>query len=128
MQKISLNNYRGFTLLEILIAIVISGVLLVGVTKYYRTAADSYSLQEQISEMNQNAQYVLKELSEILIQAGAACVATSNATTDGYDNKINREWAGSRRIYHQIQSPRRFPVYNKCRHIQYHRRMFASGR
>lgn len=73
---------RGFTLLEVLISIVISGILIIGLTRYYRTALKSHSLQEQITDMNQNAQYVLTELSDVLMQAGAACVATANSTTD----------------------------------------------
>ena len=76
------HRVRGFTLLEILMGIVISAILLVIILRYYRIATDSYSLQDQIADMNQNAQYVVKELGDVLMQAGAACVATANSTAD----------------------------------------------
>jgi type IV pilus assembly protein PilW len=82
-EQIHFHNYhRGFTLVEILVALAISGILLIGLTRLYSIALNSYSLQEQLTEMNQNAKFVVSDLSDIIMQAGADC-ATIN--TDSLD-------------------------------------------
>jgi prepilin-type N-terminal cleavage/methylation domain-containing protein len=72
----------GFTLVELLIALAVSGILILVLTKFYSLTLRSYTLQEQITEMNQNAKFVMKEVSEVLQQAGADCLATGNSATD----------------------------------------------
>ncbi|MBN1309589.1 MAG: prepilin-type N-terminal cleavage/methylation domain-containing protein [Chitinispirillaceae bacterium] len=62
---------EGFTLVEILIAIGISSLVLVMLTRLFSVSLKSYSHQEQLAEMNQNARYTIRELSDILMQAGA---------------------------------------------------------
>ena len=55
-------NNQGFSLVELLMAMAISLVVMAGVYKVYVTQQDSYLLQEQVAEMQQNsriAKYVL---------------------------------------------------------------------
>jgi len=61
----------GFTLLETCIAVALS--LLVGLVaqRFYRDSFHTYSQQEQIEERNQNANYTIGKLVEIIQQAGA---------------------------------------------------------
>ena len=73
---------NGFTLIEIMIALAISGLLLVGLTKIYTTMVNSYSLQDQLTEMNQNAKFTIKEISDVLMQSGADCGAVNGDTLD----------------------------------------------
>ncbi len=50
-------NYRdevGFTLIELLVALAISSIFLAGVIKIFSTSSTSYSLQEDITAMQQN--------------------------------------------------------------------------
>ncbi len=65
-----------------MIALAIAGILLTGLTKLYSLTLKSYSLQEQLTDMNQNAKYTIKEISDILTQAGADCAAMNSDTTD----------------------------------------------
>lgn len=76
------NRNQGFTLVEVMIALAVSGILLVGLTKLYTLMLKSYSLQEELTEMNQNAKFTIKEISDILTQAGADCAAMNSDTTD----------------------------------------------
>ena len=53
---------RGFSLVELVVAMAISLVVMAGVYKVYVTQQDTYLLQEQVAEMQQNARvakYVL---------------------------------------------------------------------
>jgi len=76
------NSHRGFTLVEILVALAISGILLLGLTRLYSITLNSYSLQEQLTEMNQNAKFVVTELSDAIMQAGADCAAINTDSLD----------------------------------------------
>jgi prepilin-type N-terminal cleavage/methylation domain-containing protein len=68
----------GFTLIEVLIGIGISAILILGLTRLLSATLNSYSLQEQLTEMNQNAKFAMKELSDVLMQAGADCQLVSD--------------------------------------------------
>jgi prepilin-type N-terminal cleavage/methylation domain-containing protein len=76
------SSSKGFTLVEVLISLAISGLLIILFMKSYSTAISGYSLQGEIVEMNQNGKYVIKEITEILAQAGADCANVQNSTTD----------------------------------------------
>jgi prepilin-type N-terminal cleavage/methylation domain-containing protein len=71
------TNYKifraGFTLIEIIIGLGISAILVLGLTRLCSVMLNSYSLQEQLTEMNQNAKFTIKEVSDVLMQAGADC-------------------------------------------------------
>lgn len=67
-----LNEYPpGFTIVELLIAIAISGLALVLLSRLLSVSLSTYNAQEQISDMNQNARYTLNELSDVIMQAGS---------------------------------------------------------
>lgn len=61
----------GFTLLETCIAVALS--LLVGLIaqRFYRDSFHTYSQQEQIEERNQNANFTIGKIVEVIQQAGA---------------------------------------------------------
>ena len=87
MKKHSTNNrdflrIAGFTLIEIMIGLMVSSLLIIGLTRLYSTMLSSYSLQEQLTEMNQNAKFTIKEISDVLMQAGADCAAINSDTLD----------------------------------------------
>jgi prepilin-type N-terminal cleavage/methylation domain-containing protein len=72
----------GFTLIEVLIGIGISAILILGLTRLFSATLNSYSLQEQLTEMNQNAKFAMKEISDVLMQAGADCQLVNGDTLD----------------------------------------------
>jgi type IV pilus assembly protein PilW len=65
MERAKHNNgslRNGFSLVELLVAMAIAGVVMAAVFKIYTTQQDSYVLQEQVAEMQQNrraAKYVM---------------------------------------------------------------------
>lgn len=61
----------GFTLIEITVALAVSGILVSGLTYFFKSFTRSFNLQEQISDRDQNAHYALKRMSETLMAAGA---------------------------------------------------------
>jgi prepilin-type N-terminal cleavage/methylation domain-containing protein len=58
---------RGFTLVEVLVALVASGVLFWGLARFFKSFNRSFNTQEQIADRNLNAHYALKRLSEALM-------------------------------------------------------------
>jgi len=62
----------GLTLIEVLVTLVISVVLGATVMRFYKDSYRSYSLQEQITDRNQNAHYVLTKMVEVFQQMGAS--------------------------------------------------------
>ena len=81
-QRSHRENSSGFTLLELMIALGVSCILVLGLTKIYSSVLRSYSMQDQLTEMNQNAKFVMEELSDVLMQVGASCAAVNSDTTD----------------------------------------------
>jgi prepilin-type N-terminal cleavage/methylation domain-containing protein len=77
------SQNTGFTLIEVLVAIAISGLIIIGLTRMLSTALFTYSLQDQLTEMNQNARFTIKELGDVFLQAGANCALIN---TDSLDN------------------------------------------
>ncbi len=70
----------GFTLLEVSIAIALSlGVGLIA-HRFYRDSFHAYSMQEQIEERNQNANFTVSKLVEVMQQVGAGLPDTGWTT------------------------------------------------
>jgi prepilin-type N-terminal cleavage/methylation domain-containing protein len=76
------NTTKGFTLLEMVIAIGISSLIMLFLTRLFSVSLKSYNLQEQLADMNQNAKFTIKELSDLLMQAGADMQLVSSDTLD----------------------------------------------
>jgi hypothetical protein len=81
--RMSLQRRRpGLTLPELMIGLSVSSLLIVGLVKLYSTVVSGYSLQGQIVEMNQNARFVMKEMTDVISQAGANCAAINSDSLD----------------------------------------------
>lgn len=61
----------GFTVLEAAIGVIITGLLLAGITRFFTDSHKSFNLREKITERDQNGHYVLKHLEDRLMEAGA---------------------------------------------------------
>ena len=86
----SQRSTSGFTLIEVIVSLFISLVVLVGILRLYTSIMKSYDLQEQLTEINQNANYAVKRLSDELAQAGADLpgqgFAVIKANSNDYDS------------------------------------------
>ena len=82
-----LNKYRecscrhGYSLVELLVAMAITLVVMAGVYKVYVTQQDSYLLQEQVAEMQQNARIAKYVLMKDIRMAGYNPTRTLNVGT-----------------------------------------------
>lgn len=70
---------RGFTLIEVLITLAISGVIMTGVYTAFKSQQDSYLAQEQVAEVQQNIRASLDLLVRDLRMAGFRGNGGSNA-------------------------------------------------
>jgi type IV pilus assembly protein PilW len=61
---------QGFTLIELLIALAISGVVLSAMANTFIGQRKTYALQEQVTEMTQNARSVMEMLTREIRMAG----------------------------------------------------------
>jgi prepilin-type N-terminal cleavage/methylation domain-containing protein len=76
------HRLNGFTIVELLVAITISGLAFILLTKLLSISLNSYNLQEQLADMNQNARYTINEVSNVLMQAGSDLQVISIDTID----------------------------------------------
>jgi prepilin-type N-terminal cleavage/methylation domain-containing protein len=63
---------RGFTLMEVTVALVASGIVLVGLARFFKDFNRSFNSQEQVSDRDLNAHYAVKRLSEAVMSAGSS--------------------------------------------------------
>lgn len=61
---------KGFTLVELLIAMAIAGIIMTGVFSAFKTQQDSYLAQEQVAEMQQNLRAGLYVMANEIRMAG----------------------------------------------------------
>ena len=66
----AVNSDRGFTLVEVMVALAISGIVLASIYSAFQSQQNSYVAQEQVSEMQQNVRIGLDMLSKDIRLAG----------------------------------------------------------
>lgn len=71
MRRPGHNNNSGFTLVELLVAFGLSGLVLIIISRLFSTAIFTSNTQDMLSEMNQNARYTIRMLGDVIMQAGA---------------------------------------------------------
>ncbi|MDD5451649.1 MAG: prepilin-type N-terminal cleavage/methylation domain-containing protein [Desulfovibrionales bacterium] len=70
----------GFSLIELLIAIAISGIVLSAVSSLFIMQNKSYSVQEQVAEMQQNARAAMDIMTREIRTAGCDPSGSANAS------------------------------------------------
>ena len=88
MKESKKRRTRGFTLIELMIALVISSIVVAGTFYYFTTQEKAFIVQEQITEMQQNARggmdFIARELRMIGYGVTSGAIITeadSNAIT-----------------------------------------------
>jgi prepilin-type N-terminal cleavage/methylation domain-containing protein len=80
------TGMRGYTLVELLVVIVMSAIIIISLFRLFNQSVWSYSLQNQLMDMHQNANYIIQRLTDEIAQAGGGfspCVpAIFQAATD----------------------------------------------
>ncbi len=80
------TNEKGFTLLEVMIALAIMGVVTAAVMQAYVTQHENYMVQEDISDIQQNARASVDELVRNVRMAGYGIPPTLSAVTPSNTN------------------------------------------
>jgi hypothetical protein len=57
--------------MEVVIGLVVSGLLVLVITRFFGDSHRAYNLQERLADRDQNARWVLKRLEERIMEAGA---------------------------------------------------------
>jgi len=108
MKNIKLKNYtNGFTLVELLISLVVSGIIMTGVYSAFKTQQSSYLAQEQVAEAQQNLRASIGFMARDLRMAGYDPTSSGNfSITDvrsrDLDNGLDNTTAGNPAITFQI--------------------------
>lgn len=79
MKSFNSKYNQGFTLVEIMISMVISLILLLGVTQIFSSNKRSSQISEGLARVQENARYALKKISADMRRAGyVGCAGTDN--------------------------------------------------
>lgn len=65
------RGHRGFTIIEIMVAMVISLILLLGVINIFQASRTSYDMQSGMARLQENARFALDAMAYSLSMAGA---------------------------------------------------------
>jgi hypothetical protein len=61
----------GLTLMEMAVAMAVSGILIVGLARFFKDFNRSFNTREQVADRDMNAHYTVKRMSEALMAAGS---------------------------------------------------------
>lgn len=91
-------NHRGFTLVELLVALAISGIIMTGVYTAFKSQQDSYLVQTQVVEMQQNIRAAAELLAQDIRSAGydrtktaGAGIVTATVDRLGFTRDLNAD-------------------------------------
>ncbi|MBW2005450.1 MAG: prepilin-type N-terminal cleavage/methylation domain-containing protein, partial [Deltaproteobacteria bacterium] len=95
-------NKQGFTLVELLVAMAISGVVMAGIYSVYYSQQKSYVAQEQMAAMQQNLRAAMYVMEREIRMAGCdptrkanAGITAANATSVSFTEDIRGDAEGS---------------------------------
>ncbi|MDL1975511.1 MAG: PilW family protein [Deltaproteobacteria bacterium] len=77
------DGTRGFTLIELLISMALSGIVMSAIYTLFISQSRSYSIQEQVSEMQQNARVAMDRIVRDVRMAGYGVVDDDEAFVIG---------------------------------------------
>jgi type IV pilus assembly protein PilW len=83
------NQQQGFTLVELMVAMAILGIVMGAIYSTYKSQQDSYVAQEQVVEMQQNLRASLYKLAKDLRAAGYN--PAKNPNIEGFRTEIPEE-------------------------------------
>lgn len=74
------RSHRGFTIIELMVAMVISLILLMGVINIFQASRTSYDMQSGVARMQANARYALDSMAFSISMAGAKRLTATDLT------------------------------------------------
>ncbi len=89
------RHLAGFSLVELMVALVISALLMAGVIQIFVGTKASYTVQEGNSRLQENARYALRRLSQDISAAGYLGCLDSETPARPFTNDLTNKAAGS---------------------------------
>jgi len=77
-----MRDEKGFTIIELLVAVFVAGIVMAGVYSAYYSQQKSYTAQEQMAELQQNLRSAMYFMAKEIRMAG--CNPTGAADTAGF--------------------------------------------
>jgi len=81
-------NKKGVTLIELLIALVISTVLVAGIYRVFISTQRSYTVQDQVAEMQQNVRGAINKMMREIRMVNFGRVVSFNESSGNFDSNI----------------------------------------
>ena len=80
---LSNQHQRGLTLIEILVALFVSGLVLAGVVQIYASSKQAYRVQESLSRLQENGRFAINRIAHDLRMAGySGCLSKFTSDPD----------------------------------------------
>ena len=94
-KKPSCRKQRGVTLVELMIAITISSIVMLGIGSVYTSSKRSFKLQEEFSRLQENGRFAINYITRFVRGAGySGCAsAVKNNLTNNLNNSTDHPWA-----------------------------------
>ena len=93
-QPISFSRkQRGVTLVELMIAVTISSIVMIGISSVYTSSKRSYKLQEEFSRLQENGRFAINHITRFVRAAGYSGCASGLDTLETIMNDSDKiEW------------------------------------
>ncbi len=91
------NNEKGFTLVELLVAMVIAAIVMTSVYSVYSAQQRSYIVQEEVAAMHQNLRAAMYFMEREIKMAGCDPKGSANAAIEGAETsriRISMDFRG----------------------------------
>jgi type IV pilus assembly protein PilW len=83
------KHHNGFTLVEMMIAVTLSLILMAGVFKVMNSSKQTYALQSELATLQENARFVMDDISYNIRMAGYYGFSTANPSEGDVPPGIN---------------------------------------
>ncbi len=93
MSKLNLKSQRGFTIIEVMVAVTLSLIVLAGVTQIYLGSKTTYKMQEASSEVQESGRFAMDFISKDVRMAGY--IGCANPDFVAITNNIDDTKAGN---------------------------------
>jgi len=82
---------QGLSIIEIMVALVISSILMAGVYTIFNNSKKTYILQGEMAELNDNARFIMDELKHVISKAGYAGCQPPQTYTNPFQNSLDNQ-------------------------------------
>ncbi len=85
------RKQRGVTLVELMIAVTISSIVMIGIGSVYTSSKRSYKLQEEFSRMQENGRFAINHITRFVRSAGYSGCASGLDSISSIMNESDEE-------------------------------------